>query len=149
MTVEEYMEQRVDDQLNWFERKSSWNQKKFKGYRTGVIGFSVLIPFLTGFIDKEWGHYFQYIVGALGVSIAFFEGVMSLNKYQENWAQYRATAESLKREKMLYETQSGKYEKQENPFHMFVLEVETLLKEENSKWAEYVREKEASAQKQP
>ena len=93
----DYLKQRVEDQLDWFERKSAWNQKWYKRLKLAVIVFSVSIPLLVGFVegDMDW---LKIVIGVLGVIIAGIEGALSLYKFQDNWIQYRATAEALKRE---------------------------------------------------
>jgi len=138
MNQEEYLKQRVDDQFNWLDRKSIWNQKRYKRLRTVVLFVSVLIPLLSGWIGKL--PELSYAVGIGGVIIAICEGLISLNKYQENWTAYRATAESLKRERLLFLTKTGPYIEKEKPFPHFVQRVETLLGAENEQWLERIKE---------
>jgi hypothetical protein len=134
MDAQEYIQQRVDDQLNWFEKKSAWNQSRYKWLRTGTIAASVSIPVLSGMIAQfSW---LTYVVGALGAMVALIEGILSLNKYQDNWVHYRSTAEALKREKLLFQTRSGLYQKAQDPFHLLVSQVETILQSENQAWRE-------------
>lgn len=77
------------------------------------------------------------IVGILGVIIAVATGLMALNKYHENWIEYRKTAESLKHEKYLFQTQSGVYEK-DKAFKLLVMRVESILSKENNQWVKYI-----------
>ena len=145
MNPEEYIKERVDDQFNWMESKSARSQKKYKRIKILVIVFSVMIPFLTGLMDK-WDNMFDYIqvsIGVLGVAVAISEGILSLNKYQDNWLNYRATAEALKREKLMYQTGVGKYAAGEKEsFPHFVMAIESILKDENAKWIEYIGKEE-------
>ena len=39
MTEEEYLTERLEDQLNWYDKKSQFNQKRFKRLRTVEIIF--------------------------------------------------------------------------------------------------------------
>jgi hypothetical protein len=144
MEEQQYMEERFDDQYQWFEKKSAWNQKRYKFIKQLVILTAALIPFLTGFITDN-SLILKIVVGAMGVIIAFSENILSFNKYHENWVQYRTTAESLKRERFLYLTEAGLYEEAANPFRRFVEQVETLLGEENSAWIQYVKKKDSEA----
>ena len=138
MNQEEYLKQRVDDQFDWLDRKSVWNQKRYKRLRTIVLFVSVLIPLLSGWIGKL--PELSYAVGIGGVVIAICEGLISLNKYQENWTSYRATAESLKRERLLFLTKTGPYLQKEKPFPVFVQRVEAMLGAENEEWLQRIKE---------
>ncbi len=142
MDEQNYIAERVDDQINWFERKSAFNQKQFKRSRSIIILLSVSIPFATGFIkDTDIGVVIKIAVGIAGVIIALLEGLTSLNKYQENWVQYRTYAETLKQEKLLYLTKAGKYFDLEQPFHQFVNNIESILNKENQVWSQYITKK--------
>jgi hypothetical protein len=62
---------------------------------------------------------------------AGFAGVL----LQEHWIEYRATAESLRREKFLFLTQTEPYDK-DDAFHLLVQRVEALLSNENTEWVQ-------------
>ncbi len=72
-------------------------------------------------------------IAAGSLIIAFFEGISSLYKYQEQWLTYRNTAESLKREKLLFQTKSGPYEKSQ-ALSLLVTRCEGIMSEENQTW---------------
>lgn len=135
MKEQDYMTQRVDDQLNWLEKKSAFNQQRYKLSKAVVIIASVSIPFLAGFIDEN-AMVMKFAIAFSGLVISIAEGLSALHKYHENWIQYRATAESLKREKILYLTQAGTYRDSPAPFHDFVVAIESILANENAKWQE-------------
>ncbi|MDX1941961.1 MAG: DUF4231 domain-containing protein [Saprospiraceae bacterium] len=130
-----YIEQRVQDQINWLEGKSAFNQRWYKLLKRIVLLSSLLIPFLTGFLEENL-FWLKVTIGALGVIIAFCEGLLSLNKYHDNWLQYRSTTEDLKREQFLYKTNAAKYAELDNPFQKFVIEIESILSKENAQWKE-------------
>ncbi len=136
MDEKTYLEKRVQDQMAWFERKSALNQKRYKRLKTTALVLSVSLPFLAA-INPFRNVWDQWLIGVIGIVIAVVEGLLSLNKYQENWVQYRATAEALKQEQNLYLTKSGIYLNSETPFNDFVLSVENILGGENKKWQKY------------
>ena len=140
MKEQEYMTQRVDDQLNWLEKKSAFNQKRYKLTKAVVIVASVSIPFLAGLIDEN-ASLMKYAIAFSGFIISIAEGFAALNKYHENWVQYRVTAEALKREKIMYLTQSGAYKESAEAFKTFVVQVEGILANENAKWEEVISQK--------
>jgi len=137
MSEQEYLDKRVQNQLEWFETKSAWNQKRYKRLKILTLALSVLIPFLVGFINenREWP---KIIVGLAGVLIAIAEGLLSVNKYQDNWLQYRASAEAIKREQHLYVTKTSIYGASENPFTTFVEEIEKILSKDVTEWKKYI-----------
>ncbi|MEM9916696.1 MAG: DUF4231 domain-containing protein [Bacteroidota bacterium] len=134
-----YMKERVDNQMNWYDKKSITNQHTFKRYRTIVLILSILIPLMAGFVNQlVW---LKYVIGAAGAMVAILEGLITQNKYQENWIQYRITAEALKREKYLYQTQVGTYSQSADAFKEFVLQVEKITSGENAGWSQYIKSK--------
>ncbi|NKC16680.1 MAG: DUF4231 domain-containing protein [Gammaproteobacteria bacterium] len=136
MNEEGYLKERLDDQLTWYSKKSQHNRKWFKRLRLMEIVSAALIPFLSGMGDKV--AYSQWIIGGLGVGIAIAAAITALFKYQENWIEYRTTAEQLKHEKYVYLTNAKPYDTEEK-FHLLVERVESLISKENSAWASMAR----------
>jgi len=64
--------------------------------------------------------------------IASLLGLLNL---KEHWIEYRATGESLRREKFLFLTQTEPYDK-DDAFHLLVQRVEALSSKENAEWAQ-------------
>jgi len=130
---EEYIEQRLNDQIGWYDRKSSTNQRWFKRLRFAEIAAAAIIPFLSGFAGDSLP--IKIAIGALGVVIAVIASLLGLLQLQEHWIEYRATAESLRKEKFLFLTQTEPYDK-DDAFHLLVQRVEALLSKENADWAQ-------------
>ena len=137
MDQETYLKRRVEDQFNWLDKKSKSNQKYYKNFRFTATFLSILIPFATGFItaDRDW---LKIAIGVAGLLIAIIEFILATNKYHENWINYRSAAEALKRERNLFETKSGQYQYSETPFNDFVVQIESILSQENSNWKKYL-----------
>jgi len=127
-----YLEQRVRDQVEWYGRKSRWNQRWFRLLRVVEIVAAAMIPFLTAVPDVPR---MKYVIGGLGVLITVVAGVLALFQFQERWAEYRTTSESLKRERFLFLTGAEPYAGADG-FPVFVQRVETLLSKENAGWAQ-------------
>jgi len=134
MGLEDYIRDRLEDQINWMDGKSTSNKKRYQWLKLIVIILSVAIPFLVLMIDV-WPPC-KYVVAGAGVLIAALEGISSLYEYQSNWLNYRKTLESLQREKFMFATKSGLYKKN-NTFQFFVERVESILESENQSWAEF------------
>lgn len=135
MDKETYLKTRVNDQINWMDGKSSWNQKVYKRLKIAEIVAAALVPMLAGYQTQttDSRSVLGIVIGALGVIIVILSSIRQLNKYQENWITYRTTAESIKREKFLFETGAIPYNN-EMAFQQFVINVESLLSKENESW---------------
>jgi hypothetical protein len=135
ISPEEYVQQRINDQIGWYDRKSITNKRWFKRLRFAEIVAAATIPFLSGFADKSF--LIKIAIGALGVFVAVIASVLGLLQFQVHWIAYRAIAESLRKEKFLFLTQTDPYDK-DDALHLFVQRVEALLSKENIEWAQSV-----------
>jgi len=102
MEEEEYLNDRLGEQINWYSQKSLYNQKWYKTLRLIEIVSAALIPFLSGMQGNLM--YSSWLIGGLGVLIAVAAAAGALFKFHEQWIQYRATSEQLKHEKYIYLT---------------------------------------------
>ena len=135
MNAQEYLDERVEDQIGWYEKKSSWNQKRFKFYQMSIIIFGALIPLITVVDFQELDVYARFLIALLGSLIAIFSAIINLYKFQENWVKYRATAETLIREKYLYLTRSQPYADDEDAnLKILVERCQAVMSAENSAW---------------
>lgn len=152
MTEEQYLSERVDDQIAWYSGKSTVNKRYYIWSNGLIIFFAAMIPFLSGVnIDNTTGgnidntNWPQYATAFLGVMTATLTGLSALLKFQEKWTTYRITAESLRREKILYKTSASPYDKNGASFKNFVHNVERIMNNENSSWNEIMNRKEGAA----
>ena len=122
---------RLEDELAWYSAKSRAARKTFKRIKVAEILAAALIPFLTG---QHWSPYINYVTGGLGVLITVLEGFLHLNQYQENWTNYRNTAESLKHEKFMFLAKAGPYTNAADPRTALAERVEALISQENTQW---------------
>ena len=107
------------------------------------ILFSITIPFLASYSSDEKPE-IKIIIGIMGVVIALIAGMLSVYKFQENWINYRTTAETLKKEKYQFLTKSGMYwdKKDTELFKVLVSRVEAIISTENTQWQHKVQNKE-------
>ncbi len=145
MEEREYIEQRLDDQIAWYDRKSQWNQQWHKRLRLIEIICACSIPFILSFASNNV--VMTGLAGLFGVIVAVVASVISLYKFEENWVAYRTTCETLRHEKFLHATQSKPYESP-NAFALLVQRVESMISKENTEWHQYAgaesKEKESS-----
>lgn len=139
MDQETYLSKRVDDQINWYSKKSTTYKNRYKLLKTIVIFVSVSIPFLSGMIhgEEDW---LKIAVGIGGVTIAMIEGVLALFQFQDLWLQYRLTAEMLQREKLIFLTQAGHYHNNSSAFPQFVQRIEGIMSSENQSWVDNLKQ---------
>jgi len=130
---------RLDDQIGWYDRKSGYNQIRFKALKVTVIVAAALIPVLSSlsslhlrFLPAEA---LTLVLGALGALIAIIEGIQQLSQYHANWISYRSTCEALRHEKYLYLAQAGPYAAAPNPHVLLAERIESLISQEHAKWA--------------
>ena len=139
MSPDEYLEKRVQDQIDWYDKRSQKGQRLFKRLRGAEIVAAALIPFLSGLVisNEKFRLPGTVVIGVLGMTVTIIAGFLSLGRYQENWAEYRTTCESLKKEKYFFETKSEPYGGEE-AFQLLVQRVETLVSKENTSWGQYI-----------
>jgi len=144
MTQEEYIKDRVVDQIKWYGNKSSKCQKKYKIWQVIKIIALLFVTIVSLWGDREvefpkFSQYVSYIVGALGAFVIFIESFLKIYDYKKLWVQYRLASESLNREKLLFETNTEPYDRPE-PFKLFVQNCESIMKGENKGWEEILAE---------
>ncbi len=136
MIPDEYINQRVDDQIGWYDKKSLRAQRWFKRLRVLEIIAAGAIPLFAGFGGGlAWS---LIVVGVLGAVVAILASLLSLSQFQENWIEYRTSCESLKHEKYLFLTNAEPYN-EEDSFGLFVQRIESLISKENSTWSQHTR----------
>jgi hypothetical protein len=130
LSTDDPIQKRLEDQLAWYSQKSRASRTAFKRIKMTEIIAAALIPFFTG---QSWP-YVNYVIGTLGVLITVLEGILHLNQYQENWTNYRNTAESLKHEKFMFLAKAGPYANVADPRIAMAERVEALISQENTQW---------------
>jgi uncharacterized protein DUF4231 len=119
---------RLDDQIGWYDKRSGYSQRMYKGLKLGTLGAAALIPVLASLSVKSW------ITGVAGALVVVLEGIQQLNQYHDRWIAYRATAEALKHEKFLHAATAGPYAGAQNPDQLLAERVESLISQEHAKW---------------
>ncbi len=141
ISQDDYFSERLNNQIDWYDRKSIQSQRWFKRLQVIVIVSSATIPFLSGYMDEET-LYLKIAVGLLGLLIAAITAVLGLYQFQENWLEYRTTCETLRHEKYLFLAKAAPYNEEE-PFLLLVERVEGLISKENTNWQSYMKKSNA------
>ena len=122
-------EERLEEQLDWYDGKSQVDQRWYKGLKVCQIVTAAAMPFAASISAPVW------VPGAGGALIVVLEGVQQLMQYQQNWITYRATCERLKHEKWLYFAHAGPYATATAPEVLLAERVESLVSQEHAAWA--------------
>jgi hypothetical protein len=120
---------RLVDQLDWYDRKSSDAQRAFKRVKVTELVIAAAIPVMAGTSVS------QIITAALGGAVVLLEAVQQLYQWQTNWVQYRSTAEALKHEKFLYLAVAGPSATSEQR-RLLAERLEGLISQEHAKWTQ-------------
>lgn len=133
----EYLKKRLDDQINWYSKKSTRNQNWYKGLKVIEFILSASIPIITitnSYYDwiNCWS---ELIIATIGSILTIIASLHGLSKFHENWIAYRSTSEALKREKILYLANADIYGTTDTPFQLLVSRVEALISKETGSWA--------------
>lgn len=126
--------ERLEDQIGWYDRKSTAAQRVFERLKIIEVVAAAVIPFLAALSARGFS-WSPWATGGLGVLITVFEGLLQLGQYQQNWITYRSTCESLKHEKYLYLGKAGPYAAVPDPHALLAERVESLVSQEHAKWA--------------
>src|SRR5829696_6762225 len=111
--------ERLEDQINWYDRKSGDNQRRYKWLKLLELAVAAALPVL--------------VIGALAAVIVVLEGAQHLYQFQEHWITYRSTAEALKHERYLYLAEAGPY-LGEDRHRQLAERIEGLISQEHAKW---------------
>jgi hypothetical protein len=125
---------RLEEQIEWYDRKSGHAQRWFKGLKIAQIVTAAAIPVMAGNSAPAW------LVGGAGALIVVLEGLQQLQQYQQNWASYRATCERLKHERFLFVAQAGPYLDSPQPEALLAERVEGLVSQEHAAWVSQQKE---------
>jgi len=132
---EKYLKERYEDQINWYEKKSTSSKNWYRFLEICLITFSALTPILividfisTAFTALRW---ISILTSVLTVILA---STLRTFKFQENWINYRTTVELLKKEKYYLNGNVGEYANVQDKKAIFVRRVESLISQAHTTW---------------
>ena len=120
--------ERLEDQIRWYDDKSSFNHRRFKWIKGTQLLAAAAIP-VVATLDLA-----AAFAAALGALVVVLEGFQQLNQYQQNWSSFRSTAEALKHEKYLYLASAGPYRHAKRAVPLLADRIEGLISQEHAKW---------------
>ena len=145
MDIKKYLEERVEDQLKYYEKTANKAKKKHIWMQTTIIILGLLIPVIIN-LPNQWGilggskGYITGIVTIFSLSVAILTGISNFRKYGDLWLTYRMTEELIKHEKFLFLSSSGAYYKNEKAYNDFVQTIESIISSEHNKFRSIIQE---------
>ncbi len=133
-----YLKERYEDQINWYDKKSMWNQKMYRYFQWSVIILATITPVLVATVPDKT----RWLTVTISALVAIGTSILKTFKYQENWINYRTTCETLRKEIHFYKAGLGDYRGSEDREALFVERVESLISRENTMWLTTQRPKE-------
>lgn len=127
---DEYLESRLENQINWYDAKSKYHQKRYKLLKYIEVFLGFIIPILT-----TWRiPFFATLSAICAGGMLLCESFISISKHRDNWIDYRRTTELLKHEKYMFLTSTGVYKNENDSFALLVERCETIISSENVNW---------------
>ncbi len=119
---------RVKDQLKYYDRTAKRSQASYRVIKICQLLAAAAVPVAAA---ADAG---VVVMASIGALILILEGVQALFGWQQNWINYRNTAEALHGEQHLFEALAGPYSHTQHPKRLFAERVEALLSSERSVW---------------
>jgi hypothetical protein len=153
MKSDEYIKERIDKQIRWYSDKAAKLRSSYRIWQILKLFCALLIPIATIFMDhlavdidsevdvltatnliKNEVFKWSVIIAILGGLILLIEGLQKLYNFMEMWHKYRTTAEVLRAEKILFQTETGEYQNSNEPYKTLVKRCENIMREEHQEW---------------
>ncbi len=132
MNAEEYIQNRVDEQIDWYYERSEAAKLKHRAMRTMELVVAGTVPVLAGFASSNTVG--EVLVAVVGASIVVLVALQELGQYHKQWLECRSICDALRQERALYLTGSGPYGAGDL-FPQFVQRVEGLIVGERGSWS--------------
>lgn len=133
---DKYLAERYKDQLDWLDTKAV----KLKKSYTRLQALEIVLASLTTVVAAVGSA--SGIIGTVGswsavtvsALVTIVAAVLATFKHREQWLNYRAAAEALKREQYYYQARIADYSGVRDRERLFVRRVEAILANENAEW---------------
>jgi uncharacterized membrane protein len=133
MNIENYLESRVDKDFEWYIKYANFYKYLHVSSKILILTASVTITVLTSqnFDEKN------LIIAILSALIILISGMSELLKFKEQWKEFRITADTIRSERLLFETKTDPYNAN-NSFNIYVKNHEMIVREEQKNWRNYI-----------
>lgn len=131
-----YIENRVLDQIDWYNGKSAQNQVRFKRLMLLSIILSAFIPILTLLSDIPCSILIKLLITSISSAVTAISAIISLYHFQELWVQYRSNCEILQSILHRYLTKTGEFRNstEDDALNLLVMSCEEYMTKEFQTW---------------
>ncbi|MCK4799071.1 MAG: DUF4231 domain-containing protein [Spirochaetes bacterium] len=138
---DDYLKSRYNNQIEWYDKKSTANKKWYESLQFSLIVLSSLTPVLIAInMLSSNDSLFKWTPIIIAVIVAILASVLKTFNFHENWINYRTICETLKKEFYFYQADVDDYNGLENKEGLFIERVENLISRENTLWINIFRE---------
>lgn len=133
MDAETYLETRLDDQIDYYERAAERAKRNHMRLQTGILALSGLVTLL---VEQPFPPTpgFRLAATAVSLLVPILTSLANFRKDGELWLSYRTMGELLKSERFLFLTGSGRYRDEPDRFAALVEAVEATLAAEHDRF---------------
>ncbi|MGW4843157.1 DUF4231 domain-containing protein [Nocardia brasiliensis] len=118
---------RLEEQLRWYSTKGAFAQRMYKRVKLGQIVVGATVPVMAALSAPA------ALTATIAAVVVVAEGAQQLFQWHTNWLRYRATAETLKRERYLFLARGGPYRNGDRRT-LLAERLESVLANETSAW---------------
>lgn len=131
-----YIQYRWQSQWQWYDKKAAEAKQQYQRLQVVIGVGSVSVPVLVGITatDPAINGLINAATIVVSLTVAAAAAVENVFKFGESWRTFRSAAESLRREKSLYDVEAGPYRRAKNPFLLFTERCEEIIAQQNGQW---------------
>jgi len=94
VSIDCYIKNRLLSQIEWYDKKSSDFQKKYKRISILTVVLNSLIPIII--LLADYGLIVKLLIAVISSTTAVLTSIQILNNYKDLWVQYRTNCALLK-----------------------------------------------------
>jgi hypothetical protein len=134
MTPREYIAERLNESIDWYDKNSSKLKSRFLNMRAITVISSALVPVLINLNLEilDFRMDFKIITTILSLLVVVLVSFESVYHYSAQWTNYRSTEQFLRKEYFLFTTREGEYAEVgvDDAYRLFVQRVERAIQAE-------------------
>jgi hypothetical protein len=131
LTGEKYIEERLNDQLRYYDKAATKGKRRYLQSRFVSVVAAALVPV---FVNLKFP-YVDVVTTVLSVLVVLIVSLESVFHFREQWVNSRSTSEALRKEYFQFTASEGRYadlsEDPQKAFRLFVGRVEAMIEAEN------------------
>jgi hypothetical protein len=134
MQAEDYVQQRVMQFIEWYDKKAVSAKSIYLRFRTTSVVGALIVPIAANLSFVGYDPYKTFVVTAVSLLVSMSVALDGVYHFGDQWKNYRSTEQFLSRERFLFQTGEGPYRgvAPDDAFLLFVERCEGQIASENS-----------------